>query len=69
LGAIIDELVGQHRRIDPLLESGDRAFAGLPAGSSDGVAPEVTDERGVAHGRPGFARSLIHRRARLNTID
>lgn len=29
LGAVIDQLVAQHHRIDPLLESGDRAFAGL----------------------------------------
>src|SRR5215831_18347413 len=31
LAAVIDGLTADHRRIDPLLEEGDRAFAGLPA--------------------------------------
>jgi hypothetical protein len=30
LGPIIDGLVADHRRIDPVLEAGDRAFAALP---------------------------------------
>jgi hemerythrin-like domain-containing protein len=29
-GAVIDQLTADHRRIDPLLERGDRAFAQLP---------------------------------------
>ncbi|MDF3066817.1 MAG: Hemerythrin cation binding domain [Polyangiaceae bacterium] len=31
LAAVIDELADQHRRLDPLLELGDRAFAALPS--------------------------------------
>jgi hypothetical protein len=31
LAAVIDGLAADHRRIDPLLAEGDRAFAGLPA--------------------------------------
>jgi hemerythrin-like domain-containing protein len=38
VGSIIDRLVADHRRIDPILERGDRAFAALP---------EVEDARGV----------------------
>ena len=35
LVAIIDQLAAQHRRIDPLLESGDRAFASLPGATAE----------------------------------
>jgi hypothetical protein len=31
LAEVIDRLVADHRRIDPMLADGDRAFAGLPA--------------------------------------
>ncbi|HET6151278.1 MAG TPA: hemerythrin domain-containing protein [Polyangia bacterium] len=31
---VIDRLISQHRRIDPLLGQGDGAFANLPAGSA-----------------------------------
>jgi iron-sulfur cluster repair protein YtfE (RIC family) len=31
LAAVIDGLAADHRKIDPMLEDGDRAFAGLPA--------------------------------------
>jgi hypothetical protein len=31
LAAVIDGLIADHRKIDPMLEEGDRAFAGLPA--------------------------------------
>lgn len=39
LGAVIDGLVADHRKIDPMLEAGDRAFAGLPAtvGAAAGI--------------------------------
>jgi hypothetical protein len=31
LGPVIEQLIADHRRIDPLLEEGDRAFGALPA--------------------------------------
>jgi hemerythrin-like domain-containing protein len=40
LGHVIEGLIADHHRIDPLLEEGDRAFAGLPA-SADGAADVV----------------------------
>ncbi|MBM3507560.1 MAG: hemerythrin domain-containing protein [Alphaproteobacteria bacterium] len=36
--ATIDKLAAEHKRIDPLLEHGDAAFAGLPATRTDAVA-------------------------------
>lgn len=42
LGPIIDQLSAEHRRIDPLLERGDRAFAALPvAGDAQTVVAEL----------------------------
>lgn len=38
LAACVDELSRDHQRIDPLLERGDAAFAGLPATASDALA-------------------------------
>jgi hemerythrin-like domain-containing protein len=38
LAPIIDRLTADHRRIDPLLERGDRAFADLPAGAGDAAS-------------------------------
>jgi hemerythrin-like domain-containing protein len=41
LAPVIEGLIADHHRIDPLLEEGDRAFAGLPAaaaGAADVVA-------------------------------
>ncbi len=35
LGGVIERLTADHRQIDPLLEQGDRAFAGLPATTVD----------------------------------
>jgi hypothetical protein len=35
LAPTLDQLSAQHRRIDPLLERGDRAFAALPATAGD----------------------------------
>lgn len=35
LGPVIERLAAEHRRIDPLLEQGDRAFAELPASAAD----------------------------------
>ena len=35
LAAVIDGLVADHRKIDPMLAAGDRAFAGLPATVGD----------------------------------
>jgi CRP-like cAMP-binding protein len=34
LAAVVDQLAADHRRIDPLLAEGDRAFDGLPASST-----------------------------------
>jgi hypothetical protein len=42
LGPVIDRLDSEHRRIDPLLELGDRAFAGLP-GSRDAATGVVSE--------------------------
>jgi hypothetical protein len=42
LGPVIERLVADHRRIDPLLAAGDRAFAGLPA-TVDAAARVVDD--------------------------
>jgi hemerythrin-like domain-containing protein len=39
LAAVIDGLFADHRKIDPILEQGDRAFAGLPA--TVGAATEI----------------------------
>ena len=39
LAAIIDGLAADHRKIDPILEEGDRVFAGLPA--TVGAAAEI----------------------------
>jgi len=39
LAAVIDGLAAEHRKIDPMLEEGDRAFAGLPA--TVGAATEI----------------------------
>ena len=42
LGAVIDELGEEHRRIDPLLERGDRAFApSLDVGAAKRVVAEL----------------------------
>src|SRR4029453_17985564 len=41
LAATIDRLTAEHRRIDPLLERGDRAFAALPEAAA---AAEVVAE-------------------------
>jgi hemerythrin-like domain-containing protein len=41
LAAVIDQLGADHRRIDPLLAEGERAFAGLP-GSTRAAAAVVT---------------------------
>jgi hypothetical protein len=38
LAGVLDQLSADHRRIDPLLEEGDRAFAGLPARAAAGAA-------------------------------
>jgi hemerythrin-like domain-containing protein len=35
LAPIVDKLTADHRQIDPLLEQGDRAFAGLPGTAAD----------------------------------
>jgi hemerythrin-like domain-containing protein len=42
LGPVIERLEAEHRRIDPLLAEGDRAFAALPA--SAGAAADVVAE-------------------------
>jgi hypothetical protein len=44
LAAVIDRLDADHRRIDPLLEAGDRAFAALPGstGPAAGVVAELS---------------------------
>jgi hemerythrin-like domain-containing protein len=42
LAAVIDQLSADHRRIDPLLEEGDRVFARLPA--SVGAAAAVVSQ-------------------------
>jgi len=39
LAAVIDGLTADHRKIDPMLQAGDGAFAGLPA--SAGAAAEI----------------------------
>ena len=39
LAAVIEGLVADHRKIDPMLEAGDRAFAGLP--ETVGAAAEI----------------------------
>jgi hypothetical protein len=43
LAAAVDRLDADHRRIDPLLEAGDRAFAALPgaAGEATGIVGEL----------------------------
>ena len=38
LAAVLDQLTADHRRIDPLLDRGDRAFAGLPATAGEAAA-------------------------------
>jgi hypothetical protein len=38
LGPVFDRLTADHRRIDPLLERGDRAFAGLPGTVAEAAA-------------------------------
>jgi hypothetical protein len=38
IGPVIEKLTADHRRIDPLLERGDRAFAGLPGATTDALA-------------------------------
>jgi hemerythrin-like domain-containing protein len=42
LAAVIDQLSADHRRIDPLLDAGDRAFAELPA-TVDAAATTVAE--------------------------
>lgn len=44
VGTIIDRLVAEHRRIDPLLERGDRAFEALPEiGEARAVIGELAE--------------------------
>jgi hypothetical protein len=38
LAPIVERLTADHRRIDPLLERGDRAFAALPGAAADAAA-------------------------------
>src|SRR5262245_24121798 len=38
LGATIDKLTEDHHKMDPMLERGDRAFAGLPGTAADAAA-------------------------------
>ena len=52
LAALIDGLAAEHRKIDPMLEEGDRAFGGLPA--TVGAATEIVAALvGVARRAPG----------------
>jgi hypothetical protein len=38
LAGVVEQLTADHRRIDPLLDEGDRAFAGLPASAAGAAA-------------------------------